>query len=173
MLNVRRALLLPSLLALFSAPVLAAETVHLTLEADKLGVIPGDSPQSTLGRANTITCVLFRYSMRATPTSVLAGTVTCRKPLDRATPLLLQSLISRHRMTMTARFYRPNPTGDGTTQQHYTVVGTLGFVVGIKQLTPDQYTQPLLPDFEEISFQFNTLTFSWIGGGEAAWEAPR
>ncbi|MDQ3266182.1 MAG: type VI secretion system tube protein Hcp [Myxococcota bacterium] len=173
MLNVRRALLLPSLLALLSAPVLAAETVHLTLESDTLGVIPGDSPQTSLGRANTITCVLFRFSMRATPSSVVAGTVTCRKPLDRATPLLLQSLINRHQMTMTARFYRPNPTGDGSTQQHFTVVGTLGSIVGIKQLTPDQYTQPLLPDFEEISFQFNALTFSWFGGGEAAWESAR
>lgn len=169
----RRALLIPALVALLSTPALAAETVHLTLVGLNQGPIEGDSPQTSLGRENTVACVLFRHALRNATGTRGGVTVTCRKALDRATPLLVTSLRTRELLTMVARFYRPNPSGDGTTEQYYTVEGTQGRVVSIKQLTPDTLTPATaqLPSLEEVVFEFQSLLFRWEPtGAESVFE---
>lgn len=175
MLRLHRALVISVLLALPGAAA-AAETVHLTLNGTNQGQIEGDSTQTSLGRENTVECVLFRYSLRSTGTGTQAGTVTCRKRLDRATAKLINALVMREEITMSAAFFRPNPSGDGTTEQHYTVVGTMGRVVAVKQLTPDTSNPSTssLPHLEEVVFEFRAMSFIWSNGGiQADWEAPR
>jgi type VI secretion system secreted protein Hcp len=96
--------------------------------------------------------------------------VTCRKRIDKATPLLLKALVLQQPAEMVARFYRPNPNGDGPTDQYYTISGTAGRVVSVKQLSPDAYSasSQSYPLFEEVTFEFASVTFTYINAGASA-----
>ena len=148
-----------------------AETVHLKLKGQKQGDIKGDSSQTSLGRADTIECFEFEYgatSPRDASTGMATGRrqwqpIVIRKRFDRSSPLLAQALVNNEVMTEgTFKFYRPNPTGDGTTEPFFTIQIKNGRVSAFRQVVPHPTGGEERDDhpYEEIEFVFQTITIT-------------
>src|SRR5689334_16703250 len=105
-----------------------AETTHLYLKANGQD-IQGESTQHSLGRENSIECLYYEQSVQ-TAREASSGMATgrrqynpliIRKRIDKSTPLIAKALRNNSVIEATWKFFRPNPTGDGTTEQYYTV----------------------------------------------------
>ena len=101
---------------------------HLYLKANGADV-QGESTQTSLGRENSIECLYFESGCI---TAREAGSGTARRPSPAPAILIRKA----HRQELAAdregargqqviegtfKFFRPRPTGDGTTEQFYTV----------------------------------------------------
>lgn len=162
-----------------------AETVHLYLKANGAD-IKGDSTQTSQGRADSIECLYFEFSVK---TAREAGSgqasgrrqyepLVIRKRIDKSTPLIAKALVENQACDGIFKFFRPNPTGDGTTEQFYTVEIKLGRVASINQFSPDaiEPASSLQPPMEEVSFVFSTIIWTWMDGGvthEDTWSGNR
>ena len=162
-----------------------AETVHLFLKANGSD-IQGESSQISLGRENSIECVFFEGGIR---TAREAGSATAsgrrqheplliRKRIDKATPLIAKALCENQVIEGKFKFFRPNPTGDGTTEQFYTVEIKKGRVASQRQWVPDTIVPASSsePPLEEITFVFHTIMWTYTNGGithEDTWDQNR
>lgn len=156
-----------------------AEKVHLTLLANGVQ-IEGDSSETSLERENTIECLQFdQVGRRPLSATAAAGRRTYQplrivKPVDRATPSIAAAFFRNETIVGTFRFYRPSPSGDGTTEQFFTVEIRDGVVASIRHLVLDVLDSDLAtrPALEEVTFAFNAITWTWTDGGietEDAW----
>jgi type VI secretion system secreted protein Hcp len=162
-----------------------AETVHLYLKANGSD-IQGESSQTSLGRENSIECVFFESGVR-TAREAGSGMATgrrqyepllIRKRIDKSTPLIAKSLVENQVIEGTFKFFRPNPTGDGTTEQFYTIKITKGRVASQRQWVPDTIVpaSSLEPPLEEVAFVFHTIEWTYTNGGithQDTWDAQR
>jgi type VI secretion system secreted protein Hcp len=162
-----------------------AETVHLFLKANGTD-IQGESTQTSLGRENSIECVYYEQSVitaREAGSGLATGRrqyppLMIRKRIDKSSPLLMKALVENTAIEATFKFYRPNPNGDGTTEQFYTVGIKQGRIASIKQFVPDamQPATSTEPPMEEVSFVFHTIGWTITNGGvthEDVWSANR
>jgi type VI secretion system secreted protein Hcp len=151
-----------------------AETVHLYLKANG-NDIQGDSTQTSLERENSIECVYFRSTVR---TAREAGSgratgrrtyepIVIRKRIDKSTPLIYKALCNNEVMEGVFKFFRPNPTGDGTTQQFYTIEFKEGRVSSFDAVSPDciDPASSNNPPLEEVAFVFHTISWTYEDGG--------
>lgn len=147
-----------------------AETVHLFLKANGKA-IQGESTQRSLGRENSIECLSFEQEVitaREAGTAMATGRrqynpLVVQKRIDKSSPLLMKALCKNEVVEGEFKFFRPSPTGDGTTQQFYTVKVERARISSIKQLVTD--TNSAQPPLEEISFVFHTITWTYTDGG--------
>jgi type VI secretion system secreted protein Hcp len=146
-----------------------AETVHLFLKVNGKPV-KGESTIQTEGRADSIECLSYAQSVTAV-TEGASSQVTGRrqftpikvtKRIDKSSPVLLKALGTNEKIEGTFKFYRPNPAGDGTTEQFYSVELEDGKISGISQTGTAGSDSPPL---EEISFVFKTITWTYTNGG--------
>ena len=151
-----------------------AQTVHLFLKANGSD-IKGESTQASLGREDSIECVSFNSGVttaRESASNLATGRrqyepIAIRKRIDKASPLLIKALVENQQVEGAFKFYRPNPTGDGTTEQFFTVAIKGGRVFSQKQLIlntldPAQASEPPL---EEVGFVFHTINWTYTNGG--------
>lgn len=151
-----------------------AETVHCYLKANGSD-IQGESTQTSLGRENSIECLYFVDSVR---TAREAGSgqatgrrtyepITIRKRIDKSSPLIAKALCNNEKIDAVFKFFRPSPTGDGTTEQFFTVEISDGRVSHIKRVSPDTIdpASATEPPTEEIGFVFHTITWTYEEGG--------
>lgn len=170
-----RRIVLGSLLAAIfaSSSSLAAEPVALSLQVNG-EIVQGDNPQQSLGRANTIECVELQAGASAKNNKgtlvVAPHSIVCRKRLDRATPTLLSAVAEQAPVDLVARFFRPSPNGDGTTEQYYSVIATGGLVTQVAQVSPNALSADSanLPAMEEVTFLFASVEYVWENGGVSA-----
>ena len=162
-----------------------AETVHLYLKANG-GDVTGDSTQTSLGRENSIECVYYQQSVR-TAREAGSGMATgrrsydplvIRKRIDKSSPLIFKALADNQVVEGIFKFFRPNPTGDGTTEQFYTVGFKNGRVASVKNVVPDclDPVSTNAPPLEEVSFVFHTINWTYTNGGvehEDTWDQNR
>jgi type VI secretion system secreted protein Hcp len=151
-----------------------AETVHLYLKANGSD-IKGESTQTSLGREGSIECLFFQDSVRTARekgSGMATGRrtyepIVLRKRIDKASPLLAKALCNNEVVEGTFKFFRPSPTGDGTTQQFFTIEFAEGRVAGINRISPDTIdpASAVEPPTEEISFVFHTITWTYEDGG--------
>jgi len=151
-----------------------AETVHLYLKANGSD-IQGESTQTSLGRENSIECLYFEDSCRTARekgTGMATGRRTynpiiIRKRIDKSSPLLAKAMCNNEIIEGTFKFFRPSPSGDGTTQQFFTVEIAEGRVNSIKRVSPDTIdpASAVEPPTEEIGFVFHTITWTYEDGG--------
>jgi type VI secretion system secreted protein Hcp len=151
-----------------------AESVHLFLKANGKA-IQGESTQRSLGRENSIECLAFEQEVitaREAGTAMATGRrqynpLTIRKRIDKSSPLLMKALVENTVIEGTFKFFRPNPTGDGTTEQFYTVKIEQARISSVKQTVPDSFSPTATnePPMEEISFVFHTITWTYTDGG--------
>lgn len=159
-----------------------AETVHLYLKANGTDV-PGESTQVSLGRENSIECVYYEQAV-ATAREAGSGQATgrrqyspiiIRKRIDKASPLIAKALCNNEVIEGVFKFFRPNPTGDGTTEQFYTVAIKNGRVASQKQINPNTIVPATStdPPMEEVGFLFHTIKWAYTNGGvehEDTWD---
>jgi type VI secretion system secreted protein Hcp len=146
-----------------------AETVHLKLKGQKQGDIKGESTQTSLAREGTIECFGFEYgasSPRDASTGMATGRrqwapLVIRKRFDRASPLLAQALVNNEVVEGTFQFFRPNPTGDGTTEQFFSVQIKGGRISNFRQVVPHPSdNEGDDHPYEEVSFVFQNITIT-------------
>lgn len=151
-----------------------AETVHLYLKANGQD-IKGESVQVSLARKDSIECTFVETSVK-TAREAGSGMATgrrqyeplrIRKRIDKSTPLLYKALVENQKIDGVFKFFRPNPTGDGTTEQFYTIEIKDGRIAGIKQWVPDTIVPATStePPLEEVSFVFHTIVWTFTNGG--------
>ena len=147
-----------------------AETVHLTLKLNG-NVVQGDSTQTSLGRENTIECLSYEESAssgdKKAQGSVRQGPITIRKRADRSTPLLEKALFNNERADGIFRFYRPDPAGDGSTQQFLTIELTNARISSIRRVSPytidpETASEPVC---EEVTFTVNNVRWTYEANG--------
>jgi type VI secretion system secreted protein Hcp len=162
-----------------------AETVHLYLKANGTD-IKGESTQHSLGREESIECVYYDQSVttaREAGSGMATGRrqynpLVIRKRIDKSSPLIAKALTNNEAIEGTFKFFRPSPTGDGTTEQFYTVAIRQGRVATIKQIVPDTLVPATStePPLEEVSFVFHTISWTYTNGGvthEDTWNQQR
>ena len=152
-----------------------AETVHLYLKANGADV-QGESTQTSLGRENSIECLYFEsgcITAREAGSGRATGRrqhqpILIRKRIDKSSPLIAKALVVNEVIEGTFKFFRPNPTGDGTTEQFYTVKIKQGRIAGQKQYVPDTIVPATStePPMEEVSFVFHTISWKTKSGQE-------
>ena len=162
-----------------------AETVHLYLKANGQD-IKGSSTQESLGRKDSIECVYYEQAVK-TAREAGSGMATgrrqyepllIRKRIDKASPLIAKALVENQAIDAKFKFYRPNPNGDGTTEQFYTVEIKQGRIASQKQIVPDNIVpaSSTEPPLEEITFVFHTISWTVTNGGithEDTWNQNR
>ena len=162
-----------------------AETVHLYLKANGTD-IKGESTQVSLGREGSIECVYYEQGVitaREAGSGLATGRrqyppLLIRKRIDKSTPLLMKALTENQAIEATFKFFRPNPTGDGTTEQFYSVNFKQGRINSIKQYVPDTIVPATSrdPACEEVTFVFHTIGWTYTNGGvthEDSWSQQR
>jgi type VI secretion system secreted protein Hcp len=160
-----------------------AETVHLYLKANGSD-IQGESTQTSLGRENSIECLYYEQEVmtaREAGSGMATGRRTykpllIRKRIDKASPLIAKTLVQNTVIEGVFKFFRPSPTGDGTTEQFYTVKIKQGRIATQKQIVPDTFIPATSqePPMEEVSFVFHTIEWTYTNGGithEDTWNA--
>jgi len=156
-----------------------SETVHLFLKTEKQGDIKGESTMESLGRKDSIECVYYDHSVttaREASTGTLTGRrqhhpILIRKRIDKASPLLHQALVSNEKVKeATFKFFRPNPKGDGTTEQFYSVIIKNGAIGSVKQYSPDALNPETTnyPPLEEVTFVFQDIEWRNESGKTSA-----
>ncbi len=159
-----------------------AETVHLYLKANGAD-IEGESTQLSMGRENSIECLFFESGV-ATAREAGSGRASgkrehlpllIRKRIDKSTPLLAQAICRNEKIEATFKFFRPNPLGDGTTEQFFTIKISDARIASQKfevpnTIRPATSTEPPL---ETITFNTANITWTFEEGGieyEDKWE---
>ncbi len=151
-----------------------AQTVHATIISNG-ETLNGESTQVSLERENTIECFYFEDAVRTArekSTGQATGRRTyeplvIRKRIDKSSPLLARSLCNNEVIEGTFRFYRPNPDGDGSTEQFFTVHIQEGRIASIKRISPDTFdpAKAEAPPLEEIAFVFHTIRWTYERDG--------
>ncbi len=160
-------------------------TAHLWLKANGKD-IKGESTQASMGRADTIECLAFEQgctSARESATGMVTGRrqhspIRILKRIDKSSPLLMKALCNNEKIDATIKFYRPNPKGDGTTEQFYTIVIKDGHVASLKDMLLDTLREVTVkdPPLEEVSFVFKTINWTFMDGGithEDSWSEAK
>ena len=162
-----------------------AETVHLYLKANGTD-IKGESTQTSLDRENSIECLYFEQAVktaREAGSGMASGRrqyepLLIRKRIDKASPLISKALVENQVIEGKFKFFRPNPTGDGTTEQFFTIEVKQGRVASQKLYSPDTIVPATStePPLEEVSFVFHTINWTYTNGGvthEDTWDRQR
>ncbi len=151
-----------------------AETVHLYLKSNGKDV-KGESTQESLGRKDSIECVAYEQGVlttREAATNMITGRrqyspLRIVKRVDKASPLLMKALVNNEKIDATFKFFRPNPAGDGTTEQFYTVEIKNGNVASVKEYVPTTIHPETAndPALEEVHFVFRDIKWTYTNGG--------
>lgn len=162
-----------------------AETVHLYLKANGKD-IKGESTQESLGRKDSIECVGYEQAVK-TAREAGTGMMTGRrqydplrivKRVDKASPLIKKALTSNEKIDAVFKFFRPNPTGDGTTEQFYSVEIKNGNVASVEDVVNNTLDPQLVnnPPLEKVTFVFQDIKWTFMNGGithEDTWKGNK
>ncbi len=151
-----------------------AETVHLYLNANGTKV-DGESTQTSLDRENSVECLSFVDAVRTARekgSGLATGRrtfepITFRKRIDKASPLIAKALCNNEVIDGSFKFFRPAPSGDGTTEHFFTVEFGEGRVASIRRVSPDTIdpASAMEPPTEEVSFVFHNITWTYEPSG--------
>lgn len=146
-----------------------ALTTHLYLRLNGQDV-KGESIETSLARKDSIEAVYYEQSLTADSAGAKAGSIMIRKRIDRSSPLLIKGLLHQEMAEGFFRFYRPNPTGDGTTEQFFMVAFKNGRIASIKQFMPDTINPATssYPELEEVTLEVGWVEWTYTNGGVTA-----
>jgi type VI secretion system secreted protein Hcp len=162
----------------------AALNAYLQIRGVKSGNVAGGVTQK--GREGQIAVFSTTHEI-VSPRDIATGQATGKrqhkpllitKELDKSTPILAKMLVTNEVLSeVTLRFWRPSPMG-GQEQQYFTVKLTNASIASIKLVQPSTVhaDQRTLPDYEEVSFTYQKIEWTWVDGGITAsddWLAPR
>jgi type VI secretion system secreted protein Hcp len=158
-------------------------TVHIFAECDG-NAIRGNSSVKSMERADSIETLTFSVgTTRRSPDAERDGLgetrlleATFQKQVDRSSPQLVDALLRRKVCSIEARFYRPSPRGDGTTEMYYTVALEGASIIEVQtEATPA--LDPALGSrgtIETVTVAYRVMTITYeVSGEEAHYEAGR
>ena len=151
-----------------------AESIHLYRKSNGQD-IQGESTQHRTGRENSIECVEFKDNVRTAREQGSRAAVGRRvhepiiiiKRIDKSTPLLAKALCNNEKIEGEFKFFRPNPGGDGTTEQFFTVKIEDGRIDSISRHSPN-VTDPAeskAPPLETVTFVYAKITWTYVPTG--------
>lgn len=155
---------------------------YLTCEGETQGKIEGSNTQS--GREGLMEIYGWSHEV-ISPRDAASGLptgkrqhkpVTVTKPVDKATPLLLNVLTNNENLkTWKLECWRPSKAGKE--EQFYTIELMNGNISGIRaEQLNNKYPENMNHEVREhISFTYQKVTWTWKDGGITAeddWEAP-
>lgn len=151
-----------------------AEHIHLFLKANGQD-IKGEATQLSMGREGSIECIHYEQA-GVTPFEPSTGNasgrrqyrpIKIRKRIDCSSPLLWQAMTKNTVLEGAFKFFRPNPTGDGTTEQFYTVEIKGAYISSMKQVIDDTLTpaRSYEPPLEEIELIFHDIMWTYTKTG--------
>jgi len=164
-----------------------ALNAYLTLTGQKQGQIKGSVTQK--GREGKIMVIAVNHEI-VSPRDAASGLPTGKrmhkpfvitKELDKSTPLLFNALVNNENITSwELQFFTAQvraATGAGTETNHYTVRLTNANIADIKSvMLNNKYPEFMkLAEYEEISFTYQKIEWTWVNGGITAsddWESP-
>lgn len=151
-----------------------AETVSLFLKANGNDV-QGEPSQTSMGRENSIECLSYCDSVRTARekgSGMATGRRTyepiiIRKRIDKSSPILARALCNNEVIEGVFKFFRPNPSGDGTTEQFFTTEIAEARIAFIKRVSPDTIDPASAeePPTEEVGMVFHTITWTYEPSG--------
>ncbi len=151
-----------------------AMTVHLSLKANGED-IKGDSTITSMEREDTIECLSFTDSVRTArerSTGMASGErsydpIAITKRIDQSSPLLAKALCNNEVIEGIFKFFRPNPAGDGTTEQFFTIEIQQGRIASIGRKSPDVIdpAAATAPATEEVCFVFGHIRWTYEPDG--------
>jgi len=150
-----------------------ANTIALFLKLNGNDV-QGENTQSSLGRANSIEVLSWSWAAEA-PLSAggqpagqrIMGEVKFVQRIDKSTPLLFKGFTNNELALGLFKFYRPNPVGDGTTEQFFTFLGEQGRITSLNNWLPDTINPAtaVMPPLVQFTMRFNKVTQTYENGG--------
>ena len=157
-----------------------ALNAFLSLKGQVQGEIKGSVTQK--GRENKILVIAASHDIISPrdPASGQASGKVQHKPfvitkeLDRSSPLLYQMLVTNEKITdWKLQFWAANRTartGAGTERQHYSVTLKSASITGInfRMLNTKDPELSRFAEYEEISFSYESITWTWEDGGITA-----
>jgi type VI secretion system secreted protein Hcp len=162
-----------SVALLLATPAGAADSVLLSLKGSKSGNISGEGPPGPYG--NSIECSAYEQAATAPRDAsglatgrLLYQPVTIRKRIDRTTPLIASAFIGSETVEAIFRFFRPGPGGQKVNVYTVTIKG--GRIVARKDVVPSTIEPATAntPAYEEVSFVFTSIQWTWVEGGVTA-----
>jgi type VI secretion system secreted protein Hcp len=148
-----------------------AGAVLMNVEAETQGTIEGGVVSA--GNEGAINVLGFSHSV-VSPRDPASGLptgkrqhkpVTITKPVDKSTPLLMNSLVNNENLpTVELRFFQRN--GAGEMVQYYTITLTNANIATVESE---------IPNYESVSFTYQKITWTYEDGGITAeddWASP-
>jgi type VI secretion system secreted protein Hcp len=160
-----------------------ASNVYIKIIGTNQGEIRGDSSVTSHDREGKIEAFDLEHtvSVPAEASGMATGSrshspIKITKRIDRSSPLLHQALCNNEELEVTIRFYRPNPDGDGTEEQFYTISLRQARISSIKTISPNTIMDVTAnqPAMEVVSFVFGTINYTYVRDGtehEDEWRA--
>jgi len=151
-----------------------AMNIHLWIRGATQGEIQGDSTVTSMDREGTIEAFKLDHTVHVPVEGSgmatgerLHSPIKITKRIDRSSPLLHQALYNNEILEVTIKFYRPNPAGDGTTEQFYTIQLQQGRISSINTISPNTIDESTAsnPAMEEVSFVFGTIRWTYEPAG--------
>jgi type VI secretion system secreted protein Hcp len=146
----------------------AAEPLHLALTVNGTP-LQGDGPEKVV--------LAFGFDHEVVrPIDAATGQSTGRytykpirivKAIDQSTPLLMKALTTNSTIAGEFRFRRADPKDPKNVTTYYTVSITGGHVIGVRNWKTNtrDLSADRAGDLEEISFTFQTITWTYVQGG--------
>lgn len=151
-----------------------ALNIHIWIRGTDQGEIRGDSTVTSMNREGTIEAFDLEHMVQV-PTEASGRATGSRshapvkisKRIDRSSPLLQQVLSNHEELEVTIKFYRPNPSGDGTTEHFYTMRLRSAHVSSIKTILPNTLNESTAsaPAMEVVSFVFGEINYVYEPDG--------
>ncbi len=164
-----------------------ALNAYLRLKGQKTGEVKGSVTQK--GREGSMMVVAFHHEI-VSPRDAASGLptgkrmhkpLTILKEIDKASPLLYNIMVTNENIPeATLQFWTPQlkaTTGTGSEVQHYTIKLTNANIASMREYEENNKiaANMPLPLFEEVSFTYQKIEWTWNDGGITAmddWEAP-
>lgn len=160
-----------------------ALSAYLRLTGETQGEIKGGV--TLPGREDSLEVIGFAHEV-VSPRDAASGLPTGRrqhkpltitKPVDKASPLLAQALVTNENLTeVTLRTYRPSRTG--TEEQFYTIELVNAQIAGVRtEQLNNQYPENASHEVREhVTFTYERIKWTYEAGGISAqddWLVPR
>lgn len=150
----------------------AALNAYLTLKGAKQGVIKGSVTQK--GREDKIMVIAVDHLIKTPPDGKEQhGVFIITKELDKSTPLLRKAASSGESLEFELQFWTPQinaQQGVGVEKQHYTVklTGAKISAINFRMLNNKNPDTVRYAEFEEVSFVYEKIEWTWNDGGITA-----
>ncbi len=148
----------------------AAEPVALFLTMNGVQ-IRGDSSRTSLGRENSIECWSFESEFfRQNGAPAVHRPIKILKRIDKASPLIADAFGKIQTGSAEFRFYRPNPSGDGTTENFLRVelanvrISSVRLIITNSAIPANATDAPM----EEVTLTYSSYRIIYTNGGAEA-----